>query len=737
MYTHSLWTDSGQVNHARHKAFLSIVTLCLLAFLLHPLPVHLTAALTARQGSSAKLIFFHNPLTDPTGASFQAVRPGETVSFLSNEVRLQLTGARGASGDTLLLHFSGANPAVKLEGGQPLPGVLNLYEGSDPSAWKAGLPTYQQVLYHQLYPGIDARFDGSQGLLKGTYLLAPGADPALIRWSYQGASAAQVNPRSGAFELSLADGVQLTEQPPLAWQEINGQQVRVQAAYRVDSATGELGFAVSGVNPQYALTIDPTLDFSTYFGGDSDEWANGVRTDAAGNIYFTGFTASTGLPGTGSRAAVEDDVFVTRMNSAGTQVVYTTLMGGNAQDEALALAVTPTGTAWITGDTSSNDFPTTSDAFQKALADDGDAFIARLNSTGALEFSSYVGGVGADFGRALALDLQGNAFMAGEFYFQNNQYLVLQVPAGSSPTPYGLYLNNMLNAQLKVTSIALDQSTNVYLTGSVVSDSFPVVNAVQNTCGMYGQLECSQDAYILVVNKDFNQILFSTYLGGTNSNGGAGDDEGRAIAVDPTGQNIYVGGITSASDFPVMNAFQDQKKGANNIENGFLTHLVRQGSGYALGYSTFVGGTRWSEVNALTVDASGSLYAAGFTEAADFPTKSALQNALVNSICLVGTERHCYDATVTELNPQGGLLFSTYWGGGSDDVARSITLTPDGKVLVSGYTDSFDFPTSSTPYQDAKNLKNDVFLLQVNLGGSPPVPPININSHVFLPLTEK
>ena len=653
MYTHTLWTEPGQANNAWQKAVLPILTLCLLAFLLHPLPVHLPAALPARQAKPAGLVFFHNPLAAQTGASFQAVRPGETLSFLPNEVRLHLTGARGAAGDTLAVRFAGANPAVRLEGEQPLPGVLNLYEGSDPSAWKAGLPTYQQVLYHQLYPGIDARFDGSQGLLKGTYLLAPGADPALIRWSYPGASHVQVNPNSGAVMLSLADGVQLTEQQPLAWQVINGQQVRVQAAYQVDSTTGALSFAVSGVNPLYALTIDPTLDFSTYFGGDSDEWANGVRTDSAGNIYFAGFTASTDLPGQGSRAAVEDDVFVTRMNPAGTQVQYTTLLGGNALDEALALAVTPAGTAWITGDTSSNDFPTTSDAFQKALADDGDAFIARLNSAGALEFSSYVGGVGADFGHALALDSQGNAYMAGEFYFQNNQYLVLRVPAGSNPTPYGLYLNNMLNAQLKVTSIALDQSSNVYLTGSVKTDSFPVVNGIQNTCGTFSQIECSQDAYILEVDKNFTQILFSTYLGGTNSNGGAGDDEGRAIAVDPTGQNIYVGGVTSASDFPVKNAFQAQKSGANNVESGFLTHLVQQGSGYALSYSSFLGGSRWSEVNALTIDGSGSLYAAGFTEAADFPTQSPLQNALVNSICIAGTERHCYDATVTQLDSTG------------------------------------------------------------------------------------
>jgi hypothetical protein len=729
MKANVLLNAEGQIVNALYQFILPIIAISLMAFQVHPLPVELPNALAMQPEAFSKLVFFHLPYDHNTPDIYRAIRPGEAVSFLSGEIRVHLLNDRRTAAPLSLgIRFAGSNHAVRLEGDQLLPGLLNLYEGHNSKMWAQGLSTYAQVVYRQLYPGIEARFDGSQGLLKGTYLLSPGADPRQLRWSYEGVGQVQVNTESGALELTLPDGRRLVEQKPVAWQDINGRRVNVDVRYQWDPTAHTAGFALHGLTRAYPLTIDPTLDFSTYFGGDSDEWANSVRTDAAGNVYIAGYTASTDLPGPGSSPAQDIDVFVTCFNSSGSQVLYTTLLGGNGLDEALALAVSSSGTAWISGDTASNDFPL-KNAFQTSLADEQDAFIARLNSSGGLEFSSYAGGQGADAGRSLALDTQGNAYVAGQIA----NYIVLRVKAGSNPDPFGLYINGLQNAQLNVTGIALDQSADVYVTGSVTSDAFPVANPVQAQCGAFSQYECSQDAFILETDANFSQLLFSTYLGGSASNGGAGDDEGRAIAVDPGGQNIYVGGVTSTGDFPVKNAIQAQKKGANNIESGFLTHLIRQGNGYAVDYSTYLGGTRWSEVNALTVDGSGGLYATGFTEASDFPTQSALQSALVDAICIAGTERHCYDAFITQLGPQGSLVFSTYWGGGSDDVGRSVTLTPAGNVLVAGYTASFDFYTSAHAYQAEKNAKDDAFLLQIQ--PSDVVPPASYNYWSYLPIT--
>ena len=724
-----LFNAKGQILIGLRKFVLSIAALSWIVLPLHPLPADSSSVQALQPSTISKLVFFNRPIDFKASNIFGAARPGEAVSFHPGEIQLQLANnQRGAAPTTLWVQFIGSNPYVKLEGDKRLPGLLNIIEGRDPKAWLEGLPTYAQLVYHQLYPGIDARFDGSQGLLKGTYLISPNVDPSQIHWTYSGATQVQVNEESGALELNLPDGRHLVEQKPVAWQDVNGRRVRVDVHYRWDPTARIAGFSLSGLNSSYPLIIDPTLDFSTYFGGDSDEWANSVRTDAAGNIYIAGYTASTDLPGPGSSTAQGIDVFVSCFNSSGSQVLYSTLLGGNGLDEALALAVGASGTVWITGDTASNDFPL-KNAFQTSLVDGQDAFIARLNSTGGLEFSSYAGGQGADAGRSIALDDQGNAYVAGQLA----GYIVLRVMAGSNPNPFGLYLTGLQNSQMNVTGIALDQSADVYVTGSVTSDAFPVVNPVQAQCGAFSQYECSQDAFILETDASFSKLLFSTYLGGSASNGGAGDDEGRAIAVDLEGQNIYVGGVTTAGDFPVKNAAQAQKKGANNIESGFLTHLTRQGNGYAVAYSTYLGGTRWSEVNTLTVDSGGSLYAAGFTEASDFPTKSALQPALVDTICIAGTERHCYDAFITQLDPLGGLVFSTYWGGGSDDVGRGISLTPNGKLLVAGYTASFDFPTSVHAFQSEKNLKDDAFLLQIQ--PSVVIPPVSYSYWSYLPMT--
>ncbi|MCA9960849.1 MAG: SBBP repeat-containing protein, partial [Anaerolineales bacterium] len=442
-------------------------------------------------------------------------RPG-TLAFMHDSVQIALPTT------SLAVTFVGQQGATAVSGTGLLPGKVHEYRGSANDRWQNSLATYNAITYNGLYPGIDLTYDGSEGLLKGTYTVAPGADPALIRWQYAGATAVNRDPDSGDLHITVAPDVTLIEKAPIAYQMVNGRQQPIPIQY--DLHGDEIGFIVGAYDGERPLIIDPTLIYSSFLGSNSDDGAKDVAIDASGNIYVTGSTYSTSFPGSGGGNAGYTDLFVTKINAAGTAILYTTLLGGNGTDEPGGIAVNDNGSQiWIVGSTTSSNFPT-QNPFQPDNGGGVDAFILQLGSNGTLAFSSYYGGFLYDAAEDVALDSHDDVHITGSLW--GGFFAKVDGQA------YELVYSNMIGGQEAIGyGIALDSTDNIYVTGEIRSDSWPTVNAVQNACGPYDDWTCSTDAFVVKITPAGDDLLFSTYLGGSAANGGSGTDIGRAIAV--------------------------------------------------------------------------------------------------------------------------------------------------------------------------------------------------------------
>ncbi len=659
--------------------------------------------------------------TDPA-VQMQAGGLGGLLTFAPTTVTLTLppaqTTTQAVASIPMQLHWLGANSQAPIVGVDPLHGVYNSYIGA-PSQWRSNMPTYGAVLYQQLYLGIDLRYDGHDGTLKGTYTVAPGADPATIRWHYAGAQAVQRNAATGDLEIHLRDGSILTEQAPNAWQVVAGVRIPVEARFAVAADQG-IHFVLGAYDPTLPLTIDPTLLYSTFLGGNSTDSGNAIAVGADGTVVVTGQTYSTNLPGAGTPLTGNTDIFVSKLNAQGSALLYTTLIGGDSDEESHGLALDAQGNVWVTGQTWSTNFP--ADALNLSYRGNSDTIVTKLNATGALIHSGYLGLDVYDNGYGIAVDAQGNAYVTGDAAATYGpEAFVKKIKADMSAVLYEAYFGAAKRGFDKGTSaraIAVDTAGNAYVTGRTNARfSEEDDGGFQPFCTEFDGIDCTfDDAMMIKLNPAGDSVLYYTYLGGEDS------DIGTAIAVDKDG-NILVAGYTFAANFPVQNAMQSQKRGQDNFADAFVTKFNPAGT--ALIYSTYLGGEFWEEAHGLTVDKDGNAYVVGMTNSPDdFPVSTdAPQPALGNGICNVGsTERYCYDGFATKLTAAGALAWSTYLGGSADDLANGVAVDGNGNAYVVGSTESQSFPVTNGVAQSSKGLNDDAFLVKVGTGSAQPTP---------------
>lgn len=379
------------------------------------------------------------------------------------------------------------------------------------------------------------------------------------------------------------------------------------------------------------LSSDGTaLIYSTYLGGSGDDRANGIALDGNGYAYVVGTTSSTDFPTTNSTAPVfqpslagSSDAFVAKLDPTGTTLTYSSYLGGSDADYGFAIAVGPQGSAYVTGSTSSGDFPIAF-AFQGGNGGNSDAFVAKVSpDASTLTYSTYLGGSAADAGQGIAVDSAGDVYVTGYTYSSNFPVLNAEQPAnaGSSdafitkldPNGTALVYSTYLGGTGldRGNAIAIDASGDVFVAGDTQSSGFPVsaTAAQRNYNG-------NQDAFVAELNGTGATLNYATYLGGT------GLDQSTAIAVDTSG-NAYVGGFTRSSDFPrsspIQATFGGGTCGSQACTEGFVTELNPQGSG--LLYSTYLGGSGADYVQAIAVDTASppNAYVAGGTASTNFP----------------------------------------------------------------------------------------------------------------------
>lgn len=329
----------------------------------------------------------------------------------------------------------GANAQSNITALDELPGKSNYFIGNDPRRWRTNVANFARVKYDQVYPGIDLVWHGDQRQLEHDFILAPGANPQQIRLSFSGAQKLQIN-EAGDLALQTEVGeVKLLK--PVAWQELNGQRQPVECEFTINNKQ-QIGFWLGAYDRNRELVIDPVLLYSTYLGGGGFDWCQGVAVDKDANAYVVGYTNSLNFPGSSpiqsSLNGAANDAFVLKLNSSGTAVVFGAWIGGNADDSAIAIAVDKDGGAFIVGNTSSNNFPTTSGVLQPTKGAGRDGFLVRLNTTGsALTYSGYLGGNGEDQLNGLAIDATGNAYVAGHTTSTNLPATGIQTSRKGSP----------------------------------------------------------------------------------------------------------------------------------------------------------------------------------------------------------------------------------------------------------------------------------------------------------------
>ncbi|HVF89450.1 MAG TPA: SBBP repeat-containing protein [Blastocatellia bacterium] len=451
----------------------------------------------------------------------------------------------------------------------------------------------------------------------------------------------------------------------------------------------------------------PVLGYSTYLGGINVDRVTGVAVDSSGFVYVTGSTTSNDFP---TRNAIQptyrgpnfnEDVFIAKLSPSGDAIIYSTYLGGTGSDFALDIAVDSTGSAYVTGYTSSTNFPVTQGAHKTSNSGGEDAFVVKLSPSGAgLAYSSYLGGLGQDRGNGIAVDLSGNAYVTGkttslnfprrEGAFQDalrgfEDGFVAKLNASGDTLIYSTYLGGSGNTDQGL-DIAVDALGQAYVAGETTSLDFPVSpQAFQPAFG--GGTQFFGDAYITKMNAAGSALVFSTYLGGS------GGEIAHAIAIDAAG-SAYITGTVDSTDLPTSNAFQPAKAGDcsgifSNCTDAFAAKLNPAGSG--LVYSTYLGGGSTSSTPFqsgdtgydIKVDSSGSAYVTGVTGSTDFPVFKALQPAK-------GANG---DGFVARLSASGReLLYSTYLGGDGDETADAIALDPSGSIYVAGVSASGGFP---------------------------------------------
>jgi uncharacterized repeat protein (TIGR01451 family) len=613
--------------------------------------------------------------------------------------------------DVLRMQLVGSNPDAMVNGRDELPSKSNYFLGSDPDQWHTGVANYARVEYENIYPGVNLVYRGTQRQLEYDFIVAPGYNPTIILLAFPGTSGIRIDARGDLILSPSSSSVKLRK--PVIYQGTGGSRRVIPGRY-VLRGRDEVGFEIAAYDTNKTLIIDPSLSYSTYLGGGADDSATSIAVDASGNAYVTGSTSSTDFPTSSPLQSAnrgKNDIFVAKLNAAGNALVYSTYLGGSDDDSATNIAVDAVGSAYVTGETVSGDFPT-KNPIQAANAGSEDSFVTKLDSTGAaLVYSTFLGGSGNDFGTSIALDSAGNAYVAGftrstDFpvvsplqmtNHGNEDAFVAKLNAAGSALVYSTFLGG---GGLDIAhAITVDGSGNAYAAGSTTSKDFPTTaGAFDLTCGT-NQGKCGDfyyyvitDAWVAKINATGSTLAYSTFLGG------GADDVALGIAVDPTG-NAYVTGLTASNDFPTQNPAQKASGGLD----AFLTKLNVDGSG--LVYSTFLGGTNFDQGVAIALDSSGNAYVSGTTGSTDFPVKSSFQATLGGRA----------DAFITKFDAAGALAYSSYLGGLGDESegGNPLAIDSSGNVYLAGITNSSNFPTKN-PLQANLGGGTDAFVVKIS-----------------------
>jgi hypothetical protein len=653
---------------------------------------------------------------------FLARSAGYALFLTGNEAVLRFQNKHAGNGDSmdpsvLRMKLENTNAKSKVTGLSELPGKSNYFIGNNPEKWRADMPNYAQVKYESIYPGVDLIYYSTHGRqLEFDFVVAAGADPRQIKLGFADVNELKLD---AAGDLVMGTNErQVRMHRPVVYQWNDGKREPVTAQYTVSEAK-QVGFDIAPYDTSKELVIDPVLAYSTFLGGTGEEAGIEIAVSPLGNAYVTGLTTSIDFPTKPNGARFGpgggSDVFVTKFNAAGNQLLYSTYLGGTSNENYYddlelpgvtygGIAIDVLGNAYITGATRSTDFPTTGGAYQQTLKGLSDTFVTRLSGFGnALVYSTYLGQNGvnaADGGQGISVDGSQQAYVTGHDYsgglpvngFSNHSSgcdgYVAKLNSSGSGLVYSTYFGG--DSCNLGWNIALDKNQNAFVSGETSSINFPTTaGAFDTTCGTDGQCNFNgvsriSDFFVTKVDTKVTgaaSLIYSTYLGGS------GEERvtyNGSIAVNPAGELVYVTGLTASTnpvDFPIKNAAQPLPGG---MADAFITKLdislpLKAGFNQIV-YSTYLGGPGAEIGTGIAADVEGNAYVAG-ASGGTFPSTEG--------------QPGCIDpgAFVAKFSPFGEKKFALCLSGLGQDTGLDIAIDPSGCSYITGFTESSNYPT--------------------------------------------
>jgi hypothetical protein len=557
----------------------------------------------------------------------------------------------------------GANRNPAMVGEDLQPGKVNYFIGNDPRKWHTNVPIYREIRYKEVYPGIDVLYYGNQSRVEHDFIIAPGADPNEIQLDIKGADSLSIVSNGDLLLTKGNDQVHL--QAPKLFQEFQGMRVSVNGQYSIKDST-HISFEVGPYDKTMPLVIDPVLSYSTFLGGQGADQGLGIGVDSSGNTYVTGCTSSVNFPGTNGPPPSGNNAFLVKLNATGSSIVYADYIGGSSDDCASALALDSTNDVFLTGLTYSPDFPTVN-PYQGYISTSGAAFVTEVSPNGAsLVYSTY---------------------LSGSSYTEGN-------------------------------AIGVDSLDDIYVAGWTLATDFPTNNAYQptpspNQAGVYGQY-----GFVTKVAAGGASLAYSTYYAGNMTFGQCGGTCFSApfnivtsMAVDLNG-NAYVSGDTNTFNFPITKpAYQATNASSSNYTVGFVGQFNSSGT---LLYSTYYGATANNSglyTTGITFDSVGSSYVVGTTNSDTNPIPITYPNLCDPS------QNPCDNGFITKFDPtEAAVEYSTYLSSSIDAEPLSVAIDVNGNAYV--YSQSSGGPPASlvNPIEDFSGDYN-VFIQEIDPTG--------------------
>ena len=620
-------------------------------------------------------------------------------------------------GHVVKLNFIDAED-MKPRGLEPLLHKCNYIYGNDPSTWVTGVMNYRKIIYENLWDGIDLVYYFNENCLKYDFIMHPVVAPERIRIRIEGIISISVE--KNELNIQTPVGMEIKDSNLKIFYN-DGMKSDINGNFKL---LGEniYSFELDEFDSEREIVIDPLL-FSTFIDGGDMDFTNDAVFDSNNNAYITGYTTSNNFP---TMPGAYDtsyngsaDVIVIKLNDIGSNLIFSTYIGGSDNDFGLGIALDTADNPYITGYTESIDFPITSNAFNTSLYEE-DGFVLKLNSAGSgLIYSTFLGGTKSDTANCIYVDIYGNTYVGGITYSSDfpTTANVFDTSYAGDGDGFIIKLNSSGSGLLfstfiggweleSIYSITLDSLNNIYVTGYTSSHNFPITIEAYDESYNGGF-----DVFVTKMCSNGSSLLFSTFIGARSG------EYGNDLEIDSYG-NVYVTGKTASTKFPTTNDTYGQSH-----FGGYDVFIIKLNpSGSELIFSTFVGGRDSDSGEGIAVDGEGNVYVTGRTEASDFPIIHGVHDSSLN-----GSD----DAFVFQLNSNGSeLLYSSYIGGKNCEFGKELMIDINGNVIIVGGTDSSDFPISVGAYDDSlRNGYWGIFVLKLSLLLPPSAPQnLKVNS---------